>query len=312
MKGIYFKMVVAGLGLALLTLVACGGSREPNTRALLSVIEVESMNAEFERAANAHIEAWNTHDLEVIRSVYTDDIVHDDGAIYYAGINEVMGMASMMNRYFPNMQSRLGDTFIGLEDGLAMWQVWNVNSLSPDFTEDNPGIEFDLLQIREGRIAHWTLFYELDFQELAGWCTRSRAETISLLLEDFGSAWSSGDPAQVTALYTRDAIMVDALFGNRMEGRHAIKAYAENFFAWYPGVEWLLIHSFSDNNQSDTHPDIGFGNVTGGVYAIRLVDTQGRSCDVLAAVLLENTDEGIIQERIYYNADSLISCGWAQ
>jgi hypothetical protein len=311
MKGKHFIMVVAGLGLALLTLVACGGSREASSRALLSVTEVESMAVEFERAANAHIEAWNTHDLEVIRSVYTHDIVHDDGASYYSGIDEVMGMASMMDVYFPNMQSRLGDTFIGLEDGLAMWEVWNVNSLSPDFTEDNPGIEFDLLQIREGRIAHWTLFYKLDFQERAGWSTR-RAESISLLLEDFGSAWSSGDSTQVSALYTRDAIMADALFGDMMEGRRAIKAYAENFFAWYPGVEWLLIHSFSDNNKSDTHPDIGFGNVTGGVYAIRLADTEGKLCDVLAAVLLEHTDEGIIQERIYYNADSLISCGWAQ
>lgn len=41
-------------------------------------------------------------------------------------------------------------------------------------------------------------------------------------------------------------------------------------------------------------------------------DGDDGSCEVLMAVLLE-TDEGgrIVAERVYYDADSLIACGWA-
>jgi len=50
----------------------------------------------------------------------------------------------------------------------------------------------------------------------------------------------------------------------------------------------------------------------GGVYAIHVSDKAGQPCDVSAIILLDTSQDKITNEWLFYNADSLIACGWAQ
>jgi hypothetical protein len=42
-------------------------------------------------------------------------------------------------------------------------------------------------------------------------------------------------------------------------------------------------------------------------------DTEGNPCEIRAVVILTPDKEGKIQsQEVFYNADSLIACGWAK
>src|SRR4051794_3469470 len=53
----------------------------------------------------------------------------------------------------------------------------------------------------------------------------------SSILETYGAAWSSGDAAQVGALYTEDAEREDVPTGAPSQGRDAIEELAAGLFA---------------------------------------------------------------------------------
>ena len=48
----------------------------------------------------------------------------------------------------------------------------------------------------------------------------------SSILTEYGEAWSSGDAAQVAALYTEDAVREDIPTGTTSRGRAEIEAFA--------------------------------------------------------------------------------------
>src|SRR5215218_1503582 len=53
----------------------------------------------------------------------------------------------------------------------------------------------------------------------------------SSILTAYGEAWSSGDAAQVAALYTEDAVREDVPAGTTSQGRDAIEELAAGLFA---------------------------------------------------------------------------------
>jgi ketosteroid isomerase-like protein len=269
--------------------------------------EVERTAAAFETVASAVVEVWSSGDVEAVRELYTDDIVHHDQTFgaHIIGIDRVGYMASNFMNQFAGMQSRVAESFIGLGDGLAVWELWNIRLGGHEFTQDDPLVEVDLYETRGDRISYWTLFYGLDtLEKVAGSATTERLDEARSLLSSYGSAWSSGDPRIVGDLYAPDAVRDDTIFGERAEGRRAIRSFAESFFAWYPGAQWNLLHPFGEGR--------GDAPMTGGVYAIRVSGPGDQPCEVHVAVLLNTSEDQIVQEALYYKPDSLISCGWAR
>ena len=268
-------------------------SPTPMPRAVLSASELRTLAAAFDKVAGGQIQGWNSHDMQAIRNLYTEGIVHFDGFPRYEGIDAVMGMATMMLGTFPQFSGRLGDTYIARQDGVAVWQLWNMFN----FTEGNPGVEYDLIQTEAGRISYWRLFYTRALMEQVGGSIDKQSVT------NFGSAWSSGDPAAVAALYTDNAVREDTLFGEHIQGRAAIQAFAGNFFSWYPKAQWELIQAFGETSP---------GAVQGGAFAVHVTDAEGKACAVKILMLLEKSSSGISSEKDYYNADSLVACNWAR
>ncbi len=278
--------------LALLVAAACstGTSREAPT-----ADEVRRIAADFAAVVAAVDEAWNSKSVEAIRQVYTEDVVHHDDTTlnHIEGIDGVTAMAATIFSSVAESAQSTSPLYIGRDAAVGVAGTEGVFGVL-GATEEGPLLEIDLLEIREGRVAYWTLFY---FGEQFG--------TPGSLPAEYAAAWSSGDPEAVGRLYASTAVRVDGLFGEQAEGREAIEDAAAAFFERHPAGVWELELPFGDRGQF-TEPA-----PRGGTYGIRVAGTDGEPCVVTAAVVVDATEEGIVAESLYYEADSLLACGWA-
>ena len=263
----------------------------------LSADEVKTIAAEFDKVSSAHMDAWNKHDRNLMVSLYTSDITyHEDGIEpMRTGQTSVLWLQSYVLQHWPDQAVRSVDTFIGREDGFDVVEIWNWNGS----TKENPFTGYSWYTLRNGRISDMWLFWGSDvFKRL--W---TPGETFDQKpLQDYASAWSSGDLATVADLYATDVVRQDTLYGENQQGSSAVNEFAAEFFAWYPGVRLELLQPFKLDETG----------MTGGVYAIHVIDQAGKPCDVRAVILLELAEDKITKEWMFYNADSLIACGWAQ
>ncbi len=243
------------------------------------------------------VEAWGSGDLDRIREVYTEDIVHFDGGPAYVGIDDLMGMARRMLMFFSDWEMEAGGTYISASDCLGTWVNWGVMG----FTEDDPGREFDLVDIQGNKISYWRLFYDENF---------NFAPINTTLLENYAAAWSSGDPQEVEGLYAPDAVLNDSLFGITPAGRDEIGHYAAGYFKDHPHPTWELIYTFS---ESDDEAQLDLLPSHGGIYQITSKPLFGKACSVQVGVLLTPDPDGLIVSQVtLYSADDLIECGWVK
>jgi len=288
--------------LIILLLVTSGCKQQSTPRTRLSIEEVKSLSDEFERLSYANLQSWVSNDFDKMRQIYTEDAVVNDANVEGSkGVEEVISLAKMFTSYFPNYENRLAGTFIGRGEGFYIEELWGwiPNCLSTyTSSSDNPDRAFMWLTLNDEKIAYWWIFYGEEI------CSATMPFD-SNLLRNYANVWSSGNPKSVAGLYTADAIRQDTLFIENQQGNTAINAYATKFFDWYPGVHLTLLESFGELPREIKR---------GGVYSIQVSDLSGKPCDVKMLVVLEpdETQAKIAQEWVFYNADSLIACGWAQ
>jgi steroid delta-isomerase-like uncharacterized protein len=116
------------------------------------------------------------------------------------------------------------------------------------------------------------------------------------ILKAYGEAWSSGDAADVGALYTEDAVREDVPSGMTTDGRAAIEALAKALFATDDDVRLEVTDGFEGENwavvewiYSGTHP------------------ATGREVTFRGASVLELTDGLIAEERDYYDLPEMMA-----
>lgn len=278
--------VVAVLGMS-----ACGGrpARQP-----VSAADLMELATLYESVARAQIDAWNTHNLETIRAIYAEDAVHLDGSVRLEGLDSIAQMAEQMDSAFPAMEGRLGSVFTGRNDALDIWEIFGILT----WTSDNPIIEYDLLEVRDGKVSSWRLYYDPDTRPFF---TRSleQDDLTNQILDNYTAAWSSGDSSAVGGLYATTAVREDTIFDERIESSEAIEAYAADWFGWYPSGTFELVASITERTTTDP--------IIGGVFTFR----DGNACEVRLAILLDTSGPNITRERVYYDADTLLTCGWA-
>jgi ketosteroid isomerase-like protein len=262
--------------------------------------------ARCETIARAHTEFWSAHDTDLFDEVYTEDVVHDDGEDPIVGADDVSSMANNVLMFFPKLQTRARRLYTAGGECLGVYEYFPLNLGGYDFTEDDPLIEIDLLRARDDRIFYWALFEDhptIEKQnpdEEAMQYLKDERD----LLDSYAAAWSSGEMDQVADLYASGATREDVTFGERQDGIKEIRSFSRSFFKQYPAVQWDLETPFSG--------DISSGQVAGGTYTIRLEGKSSESCAIEAAVLLWRSGQEILKESIFYDADSLIECGWAE
>lgn len=243
------------------------------------------------------VDAWISADFDRIGAVYTEDIVHFDGGPVIAGVEEVVDMARWMTMWLSDYTQDAGDTYISASDCVGTWLLWGAKGL----TEEDPRREFDLIETRDGKISFWRLFYgeKFDF-----------APIDKELLSQFAEVWPASSPKDMEEIYAEDAILVDSVFGVEAQSLDEILSYAAGFKKAYSVKDWELLIPFSEGIDSDAAPP-DFIPSHGGVYRITTTDGPGKFCHVNAVVILTPNQEGkISQQLVYYEADSLLACGW--
>jgi steroid delta-isomerase-like uncharacterized protein len=101
------------------------------------------------------------------------------------------------------------------------------------------------------------------------------------ILDEYGRAWSSGDAAQVAALYTEDAVREDVPTGTTSEGRAEIEALATGLFATdddvrlevtdgFVGETWAVVEGTFSGARKETGGEVTFR----GASVLELEDGQ--------------------------------------
>ncbi len=287
----------------IILIFVAAGCQQNTPRPALSAKEVGTLATQLTNLTNLHLQAWANRDEDLLRQIYTEDFVHHDlGQDLVKGNDSVISFMKDFRNAVPDYQNRLGNVFIGQNDGVYSEDTWGwvpMDFVKNVFSSDHPMRHYMWMTIRDGKFSYWWLFYgeevfsagNLPFDEK--------------LMRDYADAWSSGDVEKVANLYTPEATRLDTLFSEDQQGTTAIKEYATNFFTWYPGVNLSLLESFGEFTRVIKR---------GGEYSIHVSDLNGNPCDVKMVVVLEpdETQAKIAHEWVFYNADSLIACGWAQ
>jgi ketosteroid isomerase-like protein len=286
------------------TLILMTACTTTQTAATLKADEIRSLGTRCEELYAKHIDAWNSRVTDNLRLVYTDDIVHFDGEPVYIGIDAVAGMAKDMFSYFPDWQMQVGDTYVSKNECLGTWINWGLLGLTQDF----PGTEYDLMDTRGDKFSYWRVYYGQRFYNAFAEYYRIKPDFLSA----YAAAWTSGDIGELGKLYSEDATLEDSLYGVTITGTLAIQDYATSFFTRSPGASWTLLTPFAEE-RSLNYPDQYPHPAQGGIYGITVKDSRGKPCEIRSAVILTPDENGIIlAQKMFYTADTLFACGWAE
>jgi ketosteroid isomerase-like protein len=277
----------------------------PPTLLTLDADQISSLGENCSELYNAHIAAWNSKEPDNLREIYTEDIVHFDGYPLFVGIEDVVSMARNMYMFFPAWEMEVGQTYISDELCLGTWENWGVFG----FTQEAPGLEFDLMTTRDGRISFWRAFYDQLFYEAF-----SHPDLIDdVFLAQFVTTWSSGDMESIMDMYAPDAVVDDGLFGYSVSGESALSDYMGRFLERSSQAEWVMLESFAEDEAVPAYREDYPFPAQGGIFALSVPDAEGNTCEIRLALIITPNDEGlIISQQVYYQADTLLACGWAE
>ncbi len=290
---------MATLVVVILVLTAC--SSVPKAK-FPPAEQLTQMSKNCEQLFKAHIQALSSRNPDTIRQLYTDDVVHYYGMPLFVGIDELIGMSKDFTSL--SEESIASKTYISKDECLGTWIFWGKNG----FERSNPGIEYDLLQTTDGKIAFWRVFYDKRYFD------RTNAESKTLntqLLNQFAAAWSSQNMDEISKLYAQDTRLADSLLGFELSGLDAIKQYGKVFFEKSGSATWLLFSPFTERQgfPVDQYPL----PAQGGIFTVTVRQDSGKPCEMRLAILLVPDAEGKIgSQNVYYNADSLLACGWVK
>ncbi len=251
------------------------------------------------------INAWKSKDVEKLKKIYTNDIVHFDGYPAYVGIDEVIKMAEYMWRRFSLWEMKAGEVYISKNQCMGEWVNWNVMG----FSQDDPGLEYDLLDFQNDKISFWRLFYDQKFCEAF-----NEPERIDdAFLSQFASTWSSGNITEIKNLYSSQAVYEDTLFDVSITGSRKISNYASSLFNQFPGIEWHKLYPFGEGKALGAYKDDYPFASQGALFEITLQDEDNKPCEIRAVIILTRNDKNkIVRQIILYDAESLVECGLAK
>jgi steroid delta-isomerase-like uncharacterized protein len=132
--------------------------------------------------ANRWLEAWNTHDLDALTVLVTDDIVWEDPAMFgetVHGKDEFRAFTETFFRAFPDVHfDVVGRLYIATE-GIGLAAPWRMTATfsgelapwgtrfgahPPAYAPTGRRVEIegiDLWELRDGLLSRWTILYDL-------------------------------------------------------------------------------------------------------------------------------------------------------
>jgi len=296
------------IGIYLLSACTPTVTKTISPRKTLSAEKINQIAQDFKALTDANREAHLAKDFSAIEALFTKDMSFDDYSFrdHLVGTDEFMDMTRNFLNYFNQLKWKTTNYFISSEKTITIAEFWDMNWLGNQYNKEDPFIHVFLFEPQGNLISSWRLFYGYDFLVENDLLSETQADVMESLLSAYAVAWSSKDSKAVTEIYTKDALHQDTLFNESQQGNKAIRDFAESFFTWYPDAQWTPTQMFGERFYQDKPQTIG------SVYNICTHNSIGETCEVMVVVLLRVFEGKIIQEEIYYQPDSLITCGWAQ
>ena len=301
------RRLVALLTVAL-TVAACGqaDSGNPGATRPLDLTESDLAAAEAffapidaEQDAFDRLQASGDFSAATLRAfvedAYSPNVVFHDETFddHRAGYDEVAAMYQLFLSYFGDAVVENTPTLVGDPTALQPIQFWDMNLGPFEFTEAEPLIEVDLIEIDDDRVGSLLLYYDLaSLRRIEG----DQPALDGSLQESYAAAWTAGSAADVATLYADEATRHDGLAGVDATGRQAIVSEAERWFTALPGSNWTVQLPFAETSWQQA----------GAVFG---VEHQG--CKVVVGILFDLDENGLITlERLHYNPATLRTCGW--
>jgi hypothetical protein len=151
----------------------------------------------------------NSKDIEKISTFFTDDIIVLDGYPMWVGMDGIIAMYKAVFSYSPPVQSKANETYISEDECFGSELDWSIFR----FPQDDPGMGFSLLQIRDGKISFWRQMYDQHFLGAIGF-----GDIHYDFLSQFVSSWSGGYIDKIMKIYADNAKLEDNLFGITVSG----------------------------------------------------------------------------------------------
>ena len=279
-------------------LIACSSSAEI---ILPDADEITKLGETCTALETMQIVAWQSLDIEQVRSVYTDDVVHFDGYPAYVGVDSVVNMAERILTFFADWQMGVGESYISDEGCVGTWLNWGI---AEGQTSENPGREFDYLEVKNGKISFWRLFYDASFD----------AERIQQeFLDSYAEAWTSGDVNSIKDFYASNTTLEDSLMGVSISGKGNVGKYISSMMELGGDMEWEVLVPYGEESAPFPYDEEYPQPSTGGVFGIHVTDEAGKACMIEVFLMLTPDDDGkIIDHQMFYNEETLIECGWVK
>lgn len=271
-----------------LTLAACA----PSAGASPSLGHVGLTAAAIEEARTledlirGYEATWGNHDLEAF-----SDYIADEGFVFLDMGRRLESKAAFIGFMSPFLTDpdigAIDHRFhLGESEVVESYRTWGFT----EATADDPLVEVDLFQVADGTITAIRSMYGLDLVKQYIGVDRSD------IADRYVAAWTSGDRAQIEALYTDATVRAEPLFGEHLDGGTAIGAYASALFDRHRGPPELVEpYVFADDRM------------VGAVFAL----TDDAGCRIEYTVLFEPNEAGTITtERVFYDVGLIQECGW--
>jgi ketosteroid isomerase-like protein len=210
------KLLLACLIILMMVSSGCQQQTSPT----VSTDEVKKLSMVLDQLSDEAIQAYNSHDLDQVRQLYTEDVLVYESNEQCNGVDCMLHTADWIFSNAPQfgLQKR-GDAFISGEDGFLQQDFLNFSAIP-----ENPIIHsFVWVKLQEGKASYWRSFVSADF------FTSREMPFDPTILNDYTTAWSSGDAQTVAALYNTDATRQDTLFEENQQGSSAVKEFAADF-----------------------------------------------------------------------------------
>lgn len=304
---------VIAVGIAAWALLRGGDS--DGLRAAVSAADVRQMEAAIQGAQQGATALEKELGSSLSRpegigaDLLADDAVWNDWGVRFVGRDDIIPFLQIWAMKSGSASFRDLATYGGRSSGASTEAVWGMSG----WTKGNPSRWITEWQLSDGKVASVTLLADLSTMEPGrfppGVSEVSPAvprETRDLT-SAYAEAWSSGNPAALNRLYAPDAVREDMVFGDRQEGRDEVTAFASSFRQWYPDARFTVTRPYGVGTPVTPGRPVVAAELEIGTAA-----ADGSPCTVKGVVFLE-TKKGLIEsERVYYDADSLESCGWAK
>lgn len=266
-------------------------------------------------------------DVQAVSPQLADDATFydpTDGDLY-RGRNLMERLLLTVQGSYPDLDYTIMNVYLSSDGALyqleatGLWPPW-----VPTPPDHPPVHEIQAVRLEDGLLGYTEFAFPVDEMEMFPLgCFRDHgcSDQYEQLVNGYVSAWSSGDAAQIAALYRDDAVFTDSMLGLSAHGAPEIGQLAQTRFGGASDVSIEVLNSYTQTNgyayPYSKHPYVGaIIAAVVGYRATATVNGQAASLDSFTflrfaswtpAGLDTDPDGRIVEERVFHDAASLSS-----